>query len=215
MNRVQQFLLLLLLASPGLLWGADASPRPPQELLRQGSEQLVAGEVEASIQTLESLIAQKPDAKPHLWQLGIAYYYTGRFADGRDLFKAHQTVNSADVENAVWHFLCIARIDGVETARKKLIPITGDTRVPMKEVHELFAGTGTTENVLSAASKLPSDRERKNALCYAHLYLALYYEALNDRTRSSVHIEKAASEFKQDHYMGKIAALHKKLRIKQ
>lgn len=214
MNRAQRFLLLLL-ASTGLLWGADASPRTTQELLRQGSEQLVASEVDASIQTFERLITSKPEAKPHLWQLGIAYYYAGRFADGRALFEAHQTVNSADVENAVWHFLCIARLDGIETARKKLIAITGDSRVPMKEVHELFAGTGSSENVISAASKLSSDRERKNALCYAHLYLALYHEAAGDKARSIEHIKKAAGEFKQEHYMGKIAALHKKLRTKQ
>lgn len=210
MNSARRFLLLLL-SSTGLLWAAES----PQELLRQGSEQLISGEVKASIQTFESLIASKPAAKPHLWQLGIAYYYAERFAEGRDLFESHQTVNSADVENAVWHFLCVARLDGVETARKKLIQIIGDSRVPMKEVYELFAGTGTAENVLSAATKLPSERERKNALCYAHLYLALYYEALSDNTKSSAHIEKAAGEFKQEHYMGKIAALHKTQRTKQ
>ena len=100
-----------------------------------------------------SVIGLRPDQEAHHWQRGIAYYYAGEFEKGRLQFEAHQEVNPKDVENAVWHFLCVARMHGMEEARKKLIPIAGDSRVPMAEVHELFAGKGTKEAVIEAAEE--------------------------------------------------------------
>ncbi len=126
-------------------------------------------------------------------------------------------MNSEDVENAVWHFLCAARAPGgnLEAAKAELIPIEGDSRIPMKEVHELFAGRGSIEAVLEAAKPdedgLLSDSER-NHLCYAHLYLGLYFEALGEPEKSAEHIRLAAFEYPMDHYMGKTALVHAKLR---
>jgi lipoprotein NlpI len=208
--------IFLLIACTALihLRAADQSQLSARELVRKGSDQLIAGEVKESIESFEKAVSIEPKAKPYLWQLGIAYYYAGRFQDGRQLFESHQTVNSSDVENAVWHFLCLARAEGIETARKKLIPISGDTRVPMKEVHNLFTGKNSDDDVLQAANSVNTPSERRNALCYAHLYLALYYEALGDVDKSRDHITKSASDFAQDHYMGKIAKLHSTLRSK-
>lgn len=205
--------LILVCSYVAFLHAAEEKAASARELVRIGSEQLVAGNVTASIETFEKAIAHEPKTRPYLWQLGIAYYYAGRFQDGRGLFESHQTVNANDVENAVWHFLCVARAEGLETARKKLIPISGDTRVPMKEVHELFSGKGSEEAVLDAASALDKEADRRNALCYAHLYLALYHEARGNGDRSLEHIRKATGDYKQHHYMGKIADLHARLRM--
>ncbi|MGZ8920807.1 MAG: hypothetical protein ACXW3L_07475 [Limisphaerales bacterium] len=191
---------------------AEAEQLSPRELMRRGSEQFIAGKINESIQSFEQVVSIEPKAKAQLWQLGIDYYYAERFADGRKLFELHQTVNANDVENAVWHFLCVARLEGIEAARKKLIPISGDTRVPMKEVHALFAGTGTEEAVLKAAGEVRGESSRRNALCYAHLYLGLYEEARGNKAKSMEHIRKAAVEYKQDHYMGEVARVHAKLR---
>ena len=35
--------------------------------------------------------------------------YAGRYQDCREQFESHRTVNPDDVENAAWHFLCVAR----------------------------------------------------------------------------------------------------------
>mgnify|MGYP000446850332 CR=1 FL=1 len=40
--------------------------------------------------------------------------------EGRKLFELHRSVNPQDVENAAWHFLCAARVDGLEKARAQL-----------------------------------------------------------------------------------------------
>lgn len=177
-------------------------------LERRGEQHFFDGEIAEAIADFDAVIALFPEQDPHHWQRGLAYYYAGEYAKGKAQFERHQTVNTQDVENAVWHFLCAVRAEGgsVETARKDLIPIEHDSRVPMAQVHDLFAGRGTVEQVLEAAG------DERNALCYAHLYLALYFEALGETEKSAEHIRKAAFDHSMDHYMGKTAQVHAKLR---
>lgn len=177
-------------------------------LQRRGEQRFFEAKIAESIADFDAFLAIVPQQDPHHWQRGLAYYYAEEYAKGKAQFERHQTVNTQDVENAVWHFLCAVRTEGgsVEEARKELIPIDGDSRVPMKEVHELFAGRGTAEAVLEAAG------DDRNHLCFAHLYLGLYYEALGETERSADHIRKAAFDHSMDHYMGKTAQVHAKLR---
>ena len=67
------------------------------------------GRFGASVAAFDELARLMPDRAPHLWQRGIALYYAGRYADCRRQFESHRTVNPDDVENAAWHFLCVAR----------------------------------------------------------------------------------------------------------
>lgn len=179
----------------------------------RGGEHFKLGHIAAAIADFDRFLTLMPQQVPYHWQRGIAYYYAGRFAEGRRQFEQHQTVNPHDVENAVWHFLCVAREAGVEKARAALIPITGDARVPMKEVHALFAGPGTPEAVLAAAlaGELPAE-QRQRQLFYAHLYLGLYFEATGDRKQAHEHIVKAAGQYRTDDYMGDVARVHLQLR---
>jgi lipoprotein NlpI len=121
------------------------------------------------------------------------------FKEGRVQFEAHQNVNRNDVENAAWHFLCVASLEGAEAARKALISIQGDRRVPMAQIHDLFADKGTEEAVIKAAG------ENRDHLCYAHLYLALYKEALGKTEEALKHYKLAAEDHKMPHYMGETA----------
>ena len=54
--------------------------------------------------------------------------------------------------------------------------------------------------------------ELRNQLCYAHLYLGLYHEALGHADKAKDHMLKAATDYKMDHYMGKCAQVHVKMR---
>ena len=164
-----------------------------------------------SVAAFDKLIALAPEVKPQLWQRGLSLYYAGDYRAGREQFEVHQTVNPADVENAAWHFLCVARSAGVDAARKALIPIEGDSRIPMKEVHDLFAGRGSPEAVLQAAESGEGEALR-NHRCYAHLYLGLYYEALGDAAKAKTHLVKAARDYAMDHYMGRCAQVHVQVR---
>lgn len=186
----------------------------------RGVERFFRAEIEGSIEDFDQFLKSFPEREPHHWQRGISYYYAGEYQKGVDQFEIHQTVNSQDVENAVWHFICAVRTPegNFETAQKNLIPITADLRIPMKEVHELFAGRGDVESVLTAAgADQVTDTESvrdplRNQLCYAHLYLALYFEAKGDADSAAKHIRLAAGPYRMDHYMGMVAQVHAKLR---
>lgn len=174
---------------------------------QRGQNRFFVGEIAESISDFDAYLKFYPDRDPYHWQRGISYYYAPDYAAGRAQFERHQDVNTQDVENAVWHFLCAVRVkDGsVEKARKNLIPIERDTRVPMKQIHDLFAGKGTVEDVLAVCKS-------KNDHCYAHLYLGLYFEAVGENEKAQQHMERSANEFRMDHYMGKVAQVHAKLR---
>ena len=186
-------------------------------LQQRGIERFFVADIGGSIADFDSFLAIFPQEDPHHWQRGLAYYYAEEYEKGKAQFERHQTVNTQDVENAVWHFLCAVRAPGgdVKAAQKNLIPIEGDSRVPMAEVHDLFAGRGTVEDVMAAAKPNNDNtlsEQEKNHLCYAHLYLALYFEAMGDDEKMKEHIRKAAVDYKMDHYMGKCAQVHAKLR---
>lgn len=188
--------------------GAEKSP---QKLFSQAVQLFFDAKPVESASVFDQLVEAVPGAEPELWQRGLALYYAERFDDGRKQFELHKTVNPNDVENPAWHFLCVARLEGIQAARGKLLPVGEDARVPMKEILDLFAGRCEPAAVLAAAEKGESAALR-NQLCYGHLYLGLYYEAAGDAEKAREHITRAAGPFRMDHYMGKVAVMHAKLR---
>ena len=174
----------------------------------RGEMNFKAGHFKESVADFDHVIELSPEQAPHHWQRGISLYYAGRFSDGRTQFESHRTVNPNDVENATWHFLCAARERGVTNARAMMLDVGPDGRVPMKEVYALYRGTGSVEQVMSAATRTVGDARQRDALFYAHLYLGLYFDALGDGAKAHEHIGKAASEFGAAHYMGEVARVH-------
>lgn len=188
-------------------------PRRPDAWQHRGGEHFKLGYIKESITDFDKFIELAPQQAPYHWQRGISLYYAGRFEDGRKQFELHQTVNPNDVENAVWHFLCVARADGLEKARATLIAIKGDARIPMMEVHALFANKIKPEDVLKAAQAgNPTPAELNRQLFYAHLYLGLYFEVIGDEKQARGHISQAAGQYRTDDYMGAVARVHLQLR---
>jgi lipoprotein NlpI len=175
----------------------------------RGSEQFKLGRIAESIADFDRFLSLRPSETAGHWKRGISYYYAGRYAEGRKQFEGCQTVDDADVENAVWRYLCMARSDGVEKAREQILKIGDDRRVPMREVYALFAGKGTPEDVLAAArSGKPTPAQLNERLFYAHLYVGLYYEAVGDKAKAREHITTAAEKHKIGHYMWAVARVH-------
>jgi lipoprotein NlpI len=202
----------LVLAGLGLVAAAvRAEDRGRRQLFNDAVRLLFAGKPADSAKDFDALVAVRPELEPQLWQRGLALYYAGRFADGRRQFEVHRGANPADVENVAWHFACAARQEDPAAARKALLPVGDDDRVPMREILALFRGTGTPAEVLAAAEAGPED-VRRNQLCYAHLYLGLYAESTGDMAEAKTHIVLAAGRYSMDHFMGKIARLHATLR---
>src|SRR2546423_566559 len=172
----------------------------------RGVAEFKLGRFREAIADFDRLLKMLPQQEPEYWQRGIAYYYAGEYERGRKQFELHQTVNPYDVENAVWHYLCVARLEGVEKARAALIPIATerDPRVPMKEIFALYAGKTKPEDVLAAT-------KARSELFYAHLYVGLYYETQKDLAKAREHIDKAANEFYMNNFMGDVARIEAKL----
>ena len=112
---------------------------------------LKSGKFKEAIADFDKFLELRPKFAPDHWRRGIALYYAGKFDDGRKQFDLHRTVNPEDVENSAWHYLCNARANTPKKAREDLIPVSKDTRVPMKQVLELFAGKIKPQDVLDAA----------------------------------------------------------------
>jgi lipoprotein NlpI len=177
----------------------------------RGTTYFKMGKVPEAVADFEAFVERVPSRRPHHWQLAIALYYVGRADDARRAFELHRTVNPDDVENAAWHFLCNAKANGLDRARKELIPIDGDPRVPMREIFEFYAGKGTEEKIFAAASANKdrlSPAEWSDRMFYAHLYVGLYYDATGNAKLALEHLEKACGEFAQMHYMGDVARVH-------
>lgn len=176
----------------------------PDAILNRAVADFENGRFAESAAAFDSLAKVVPDRAPYLWQRGIALYYAGRYADCRRQFESHRAVNPDDVENAAWHFLCVARAESPEKARAALLPVGPDARVPMREVYQMFSGTLTPEQVLSAAGSRP------DAQFYGHLYLGLFFEALGEKALALEHIKVAATDRFEPYggYMHLVARAH-------
>ena len=139
----------------------------------------------------DSVLESAPQIKPQLWQRGLALYYAERFEDAVDQFNSHQTYNTQDVENAVWHLVCNAKVSSVDEARKKMIQIKRDTRIPMKQVFEMFAGAGSPELVLEAAGYDKDKVKPDSSIYHGLLYIGLFHEMNGDKEASIEWMKKA------------------------
>ena len=189
-----------------------AEPARASTLQRRGEAYFKLAKIKESIADFDSYLKICPKEDPYHWQRGISYYYANEFKKGHEQFERHQVVNSNDVENAVWHYLCLARAKGIEEAKKKLIPIVGDGRIPMMEVHALFGGKSTQEKVLAKAQAGDVKGARlERQLFYAHLYLGIWHETKKEMKLRDKYIGLAASVADNHGYMGDVARVHAEL----
>ncbi len=187
-------------------------PKNAEALDRRGSANFKAGRIKESVADFDAYLKLRPKEFEGHWRRGISLYYAGKFDEGRKQFEGYEKVDTNDVENAVWHFLCVARKDGVEQARKSILKIGRDTRVPMMIVYDLFRGAAKTEDVLKACDEGNPDQKQKNTrLFYAHLYLGLYAEVNGDAKLALKHLTESANKPKPHAYMWDVARVHRDL----
>jgi len=198
--------MLALVLSTIVLQGSPLVPPAQDEaqpIFAEAVDAFLAGRFQEAADGFDRVVALRPELGPQLWQRGIALFYAGRFADCRTQFESHRAVNPADVENAAWHFLCVARLTSAEEARALLLPVGRDPRRPLPEIYEMLEGTMTPDQVLSAAGDDPA------AGFYAHLYIGLYQDALGNRDRALEHMRIAAANQDVSGYMALVAVLHR------
>ena len=197
-------------AAVGFAWAAGpASAQDARAVLDRAVEDFAAGRLEEAAAGFDEVAALAPRAAPQLWQRGIALYYVGRYRDCREQFESHRLVNPNDVENAAWHFLCVARADSPAAALDALLPVGPDSRAPMREIYRLFRGELPPEEVLAAGERA-AERGRPSGLFFAHLYVGLHHEALGDDAGARAHLAAAADErfARAGGYMHMVARVH-------
>ena len=179
-------------------------PADPQAVFERAVADFESGRIADSAAGFDNLAKLVPNSAPQLWQRGIALYYAGRYKDCRAQFESHRTVNPNDVENAAWHFLCVARAESPQKARAALLPVGPDSRAPMREIYQMFRGTLTPDEVLAVAGAQPESQ------FYAHLYLGLYFEAAGNERSALEHITAAAADryAQAGGYMHMVARVH-------
>jgi lipoprotein NlpI len=186
----------------------ELDPKIDEAFNHRGSAHFKLGQFALSLADFDAYLEKHPDKVPHHWQRGISYYYAGRLDDGRKQFEGYESVDSNDVENAVWQCLCVARKDGIEKARAGLLKVQNDTRIPMMEVYGLFAGKLKPDAVLAAAKKAKTPEALNRQIFYAHFYIGLYFEAIGDAPKALEQMELAV-QHRVGHYMWEVARVHR------
>ncbi len=182
-------------------------PAPsPRSLVGLGDALLRGGRCDEATENFERAIERSPESEPYLWQYGIALFFVGRYDEARSLFEKHRVVNPHDVENAAWHFLCVAKADGIAKARNILLPAPGDSRVPMEEVLQRLQG-GNFEAIRAAVEKTRGTPSHASAEFHGNLYIGLIADAEGNSGVAREHLQKA-SEAELTHYMADVARVY-------
>jgi lipoprotein NlpI len=200
-----------------LLDTAAQQRSPAADLFSQrGGVHFKLAHLTESLADFDMQIKLRPTDGPAHWRRGLTLYYAGNYAAGVRQFTTSDRAEPQDVENAVWHLLCNAKILGLEKARGQLLPVHSDRRVPFMEIYALFAGRSSPERVLRRAQAgNPDEREMRQRLFYAHLYAGLDAEMLGKPEQSLAYIQKAVRDYPIQHYMMEVARVHLQLRQPQ
>lgn len=173
----------------GIAGLAPVPVQAPQDYVDRGEAAFADGRLEDAVAAFDRVALLDPEAAPWLWQRGIARYYLGQYEACADQFAAYKRANPADLESAVWHAACVARLRSLEVAESTMLPPGRDNRVMRAEVYEMFAGRLSPAAVVGRAHLIGDV-----ALFHAHFYVGLYAEVAGDREAAAEHLRTAASE---------------------
>jgi lipoprotein NlpI len=190
----------------------ELDPKLAEAYDRRGSSYFKLGDFAASIKDFDKYLELEPRQVPGHWRRGISYYYAKRYDEGRKQFEGYEQVDTNDVENAVFRWLCMVPLVGVDKAQAALLKIGNDKRIPMMKIFALYSGQAKPADVLAAAEEgKPTAGELLSRRFYAHLYLGLYYDAIGDKKQALVHLNKATDDYKLGGYMWDVARVHRDL----
>ncbi|CAM9736115.1 unnamed protein product [Pylaiella littoralis] len=180
----------------------------------RGMERFRNSESLASVHDFDRAIQLQPRLAPYMWQRGISLYYADQFEEGSKQFRKDVALNPNDTEEAIWTFLCEARMPsiGFATAQQRLVKISNERRPYMQEAYALFKGE-SAEGDLAKQMEVASGTSGAPYF-YANLYLGLYAEAKGDDILARKYISAAvrSSYAKSQDYMCDVARVHQKVR---
>ena len=180
------------------------NPDDPRTTRLAGDIYLRSGKAKWALRMFDRYLERNKEDLPQLWQRGIACYFMRDFKTGVQQFEEHMSVNPNDVENAAWHFLCLAKLKSPEEAQQNVLPAPNDPRIPMEEIRHMLI-TGDRDVVRERIAETPEDSEaRKAAEFYGNFYLGLYADAWGQADQARSLMKQAAAGAPRN-YMGDIA----------
>jgi len=201
----------------GLFHAITAGPLPgkdAQTLVRIVMRKFENGDVEGSLTDFDEALRVKPSIRPYLWQRGLSLYYVGSeeaLAEGAHQFRDDVAVNPNDTEEAIWAFLCEAKLKGYEAARNDFLLVGRDSRPVMRAAYEAFRTGSDPSTILEAAG----GDTIGHAAFYARLYVALWNEAhgMADDAKSAM-LDSLQTRYAQSSgdYMASLANVHARRR---
>ncbi|BBM99664.1 lipoprotein NlpI [Marchantia polymorpha subsp. ruderalis] len=183
--------------------------RPSQQAIlvtRRGMQLFEQGKVKESVEKFDEAMELDPRQRPYLWQRGLSLYYLDRFEDGAAQFREDVAVNPNDTEEAIWTFLCEAKLYGAEEARRKFLMVGTDSRPVMRKIYEVFRDGRPVEEILQSVSSTGGAD-----FFYASLYTGLYHEVYDntDAAREAM-VAAVRSPYgsRSGDYMATLAKVH-------
>ncbi|CAJ1361058.1 unnamed protein product [Effrenium voratum] len=197
---------LMLAMVPAVPAAAEAKGNPFL-LLQDGMEAFRQARVEDSVKLFDEA-AESGFPKARLWQRGLSLYYAERFADGTEQFRKDVDLNPNDTEESIWAFLCEAKMQGFDQARKQMLTVGQDPRPVMRNAYALFRGDDDGKYL----ETMENLAQRSGSDCfYASLYLGLFYEAKADSAKAKEWLLKAVDSSygrSSNDYMADLARVH-------
>jgi lipoprotein NlpI len=186
----------------------------------RGRSRFCVAEIDAALADFDRYVALRPEREREQWERGITCYYAGQFEKGARQFELYQTYHDNDVENSVWRYLCLVPQVGQQEARKTMLPIRADPRIPMMKIYDLYRGKASVQDVLAdVETGNPTDEQRQARLFYARLYIGLYYDSLGEKELARPYLQDAARQHETtvgiNRYMWSVANVHGRVPARQ
>jgi lipoprotein NlpI len=194
----------------------ELDPQATTAFDQRGIAYFKMAKIRESLADFDKYIELVPMAAAAHWRRGLTLYYADEFAKGVAQFTTSDKEEPNDVENAVWHFLCNARVQGLEKARGEMLKVAKDPRGPyFMKIYDLFLAKAKPEEVLAAAEAGEANKElRQEQRFYANYYIGMYYESISEPKKSLEYLKTAVEKYPIGHYMMDVARVHIKLREK-
>jgi lipoprotein NlpI len=171
----------------------ELKPDSAEVLSLRGGELFKLGRFKESVTDFDKQIQIEPGSAESHWRRGISLYYAERYEDGAKQFQLGAKIYFNDVENAFWHYLCLARKDNAAKAREKLLRVGADSRYYMPKVYDLIADKAKPKDVLAAVEQ-HATKDKTEGLFYANLYIGLNYEAEGNAEKSLEYVKIAVEK---------------------
>lgn len=178
------------------------SPFDPKLYIQRGMIYFKLARLKDSLKDFNKAEELNPQLTPYLWQRGLTYYYLGKYAKAGRQFELDLSVNSQDMEETLWLYLAIAKLENPQTAQDCLLPVKYDSRAFMRQIYQVFAGKASI-STLTNINPHASVKE----IFFSSLYAGLYYFVQGDCTNANLYIKRAI-DAKINDYMWHLACVH-------